>query len=157
MKGARKPDAEFAARSGEATAAQPAPASGPTSAAQPGATNQNQIVTLDDCRSWCDSLAEAAPPVKDISDTIAVLQEPHSRKRKSQLRSLCNHWDIEQKSAHKNRKLSEIEADLEEKIVKETQRLRKLHVQHGRLSSIAVVMQNAQRATNLPTPRRCTA
>jgi hypothetical protein len=142
MIGARKTDAQcFSAHSAEGNVAQPAPAGGPTSAAQPGAANQSHIVTLDDCRSWCDSLGEAAPPVKFLSDAIAVLQEHNSRKRRSQLQSLCKHWAIEQKHAQKKRKLSEIEADIERDIVKDTQRLQKLHVKHGRFSSVGVPVQ----------------
>ena len=105
-------------------------------AEQPGAEHGQssrlpQIVTIDDCKSWCDSFAEAAPPVKRISDAIAIFQEPCSRKRRAKLQRLCNPWAVAQYHAQKKRRLPEIEADLKGKIVKETQRLRKLHAQQS--------------------------
>jgi hypothetical protein len=77
-------------------------------AEQPGAEHGQSgrlppIVTIDDCKSWCDSLAEAAPRVKYISDAIAVLQEPNARERRSQLQRLCKPWAVEQYHAQKKK------------------------------------------------------
>ena len=104
--------------------------------------NLSKLGTVDDCKSWCDSWAEAAPPVKCISEAIAVLQEPNSRTRRAELQRMCKFWDVKQKPAQKKRKLSEIEAELEGKILKETRRLKELHGLHGSFSSVAVAMQN---------------
>ena len=75
--------------------------------------NLSKLGTVDDCKSWCDSWAEAAPPVKCISEAIAVLQEPNSRRRNAELHRMCKFWDVQQKPAQKKRKLSEIKAELE--------------------------------------------
>ena len=96
-----------------------------------------ELETVDDCKSWCDSWAEAAPPVKCISEAIAVLQEPNSRTRKAELQRMWNFWDVQQKPAQKKRKLSEIEAELEGKILKETRRLKEFHGLHGSFSRVA--------------------
>jgi hypothetical protein len=102
-----------------------------------------QIVTLNDCKAWCDSLPEAPPPVKYLSAAIAVLQGPNSRERRAHLHSLCKHWAVEQYHAQNKYKQSKIAAALEENILKEAQRLAKLLAQHGTSSSLAVAMQNA--------------
>ena len=102
-----------------------------------------ELETVDDCKSWCDSWAEAAPPVKCISEAIAVLQEPNSRTRRAELQRMCKFWDVQQKHAQRKRKLPEIEAELEGKNLKETRRLKELHGLHGRFSSVAVAMQKA--------------
>ena len=54
---------------------------------QPGAEqgitcDPSKLRTLDECKSWCDSWTEASPPLKRISEAIAVLQEPSSRTRR---------------------------------------------------------------------------
>ena len=115
---------------------------------QPGAEqgitcDPSKLRTLDECKSWCDSWTEASPPLKRISEAIAVLQEPNSRTRRAELQRMCKFWDVQQKPAQKERKLSEIEAELEGKILKETRRLKELHGLHGRFSSVAVAMQKA--------------
>ena len=109
-----------------------------------------QIVTLDDCKSWCDCWAGAGAPAKRISEIIAVLQEPPSRKRRSLLQDICKRWGVGQKLIQKKRKLCDIESDLEEMIVQETKRLRKLHAQHGHFSGIFAVMQSAEREGSSP-------
>ena len=101
-----------------------------------------ELETVDDCKSWCDSWAEAAPPAKCISEAIAVLQEPNSRTRRAELHRMCKFWDVQQKPAQKKRKLSDIEAELEGQILKETRRLKEFHGLHGSFSSVAVAMQN---------------
>ena len=77
-----------------------------------------------------------------ISEVIAVLQEPPSRKRRSLLQDICKRWGVDQKRIQKKRKLCDMESDLEEMIVQETKRLRKLHAQHGHFSGIFAVMQS---------------
>lgn len=99
------------------------------------------INTLDDCKSWADSMPTGAKPVGRISEAIAILQAPRSRKRRSELQSLCKQWAVDQKHAHKKRRLSEIESQLAGKILQHANCLKKLHAQHEHFSSIAAAMQ----------------
>ena len=113
---------------------------------QPGAEqgitcDPSKLRTLDECKSWCDSWTEASPPLKRISEAIAVLQEPSSRTRRAKLQSMCKLWDVHQYHAQRKRQLPEIEDDFERKILKETRRLGELHDLHGQFSSVAVAMQ----------------
>ena len=115
---------------------------------QPGAEqgitcDPSKLRTLDECKSWCDSWTEASPPLKRISEAIAALQEPSSRKRTAKLQSMCKLWDVQQYHAQRKRQLPEIENDFERKILKETRRLGELHDLHGQFSSVAVAMQRA--------------
>ena len=115
---------------------------------QPGAEqgitcDPSKLRTLDECKSWCDSWTEASPPLKRISEAIAVLQEPSSRTRRAKLQSMCKLWDVQQYHAQRKRQLPEIEDDFERKILKETRRLGELHDLHGQFSSVAVAMQRA--------------
>ena len=98
---------------------------------------------LDDCKSWCDSLPTEEAPVKRISEAVAALRMPNSRKRRTQLESICKDWNVAQRRDQKKRALSEIESDLAKQIVQETQRLRTCHAQHGRCSSVAATRPRA--------------
>ena len=98
---------------------------------------------LDDCKSWCDSLPTEEAPVKRISEAVAALRMPNSRKRRTQLESICKDWNVARRRDQKKRALSEIESDLAKQIVQETQRLRTCHAQHGRCSSVAATRPRA--------------
>lgn len=98
---------------------------------------------LLDCKSWCDSLPTEEAPVKRISQAIAALLMPNSRKRLSQLESMCKDWNVAQRRDQKRRALAEIESDLEKQIKQETQRLRTCYAQHGRCSSVAATRPRA--------------
>ena len=131
----------------KANAAQPSASTPENSAEQSGAeqritSDPSKLGTLDECKSWCDSWTEASPPLKRISEAIAVLQEPSSRTRRAKLQSMCKLWDVQQ-FAQRKRQLPQIEDDLKRKILKETRRLAELHDLHGQFSSVAVAMQRA--------------
>ena len=102
------------------------------------------MVTLDDCKSWVDSMNAGAKPTKRISEAIAILQAPKSRKRRSDLQAICTIWEVTQytrNTAPKKRSLAEIESELVEAVVRDTNRLRKLHARHGHVSCVAAVLR----------------
>jgi hypothetical protein len=111
------------------------------------------MVTLDDCKSWVDSFIHThANPTQRISEAIAILQKPKSRKRRSDLQALCKIWAVAQKdAAQKKRSLSEVASGIEETVVRDTNRLRKLHAHHGHVSSVhAALRTSASSAEHIP-------
>ena len=111
------------------------------------------MATLDDCKSWVDSFIHThANPTQRISEAIAILQKPKSRKRRSDLQALCKNSAVAQKdAAQKKRSLSEIAFGIEETVVRDTNRLRKLHAHHGHVSSVhAALRTSASSAEQIP-------
>ena len=84
-----------------------------------------------------------AKPTKRISEAIAILQAPKSRKRRSDLQAICTIWEVTQYTrnvAPKKRSLAEIEYELVEAVVRDINRLRKLHARHEHDSCMAEVL-----------------
>ena len=83
----------------------------------------------------------SAKPTQRITEAIAILQEPKTRKRRSDLQGLCKIWAVAQKSPiQKKRSVCELEDGLEETVVRDTNRLRKLQAQHGHVSSVQAAL-----------------
>ena len=104
------------------------------------------MVTLDDCKSWVDSLNAGAKPTQRISEAIAILQAPKSRKRRSDLQALCKTWAATQYNriaAQKKQSLSELESELVDAVVRHTNRLKKLHARHGSVSGLAAMLRTS--------------
>ena len=104
------------------------------------------MVTLDDCKSWVDSLNAGAKPTQRISEAIAILQAPKSRKRRSDLQALCKTWAATQynrNAAQKKQRLSELESELVDAVVRDTNRLKKLHAHHGSVSGVAAMLRTS--------------
>ena len=74
------------------------------------------------------SMNAGAKPTKRISEAIAILQAPKSRKRRSDLQAICKTWAVTQynlNAAQKKRNLSELESELVVAMVRDTNRLKK--------------------------------
>ena len=111
------------------------------------------MVTLSDCKSWVKLTNDGAKPTRRISEAIAILQAPKSRKQRSDLQAICTTWDVTQytrNTAQKKRGLSEIETELVEAVVRDTNRLRRLHAHHGHFSCVAAVLHTSTSSAKQP-------
>ena len=115
--------------------------------------NRPLMVTLNDCKAWVDSINAGAKPTQRISEAIAILQAPKSRKRRSDLQAICKIWEVTQytrNTAQKKRSLPEIEAELVEAVVRDTNRIRNLHARHGHVSCVAAALRTSASSAEQP-------
>ena len=115
--------------------------------------NRPLMVTLHDCKSWVDSMNAGAKPTQRISEAIAILQAPKSRKRRSDLQAICKMWEVTQytrNTPQKKRSLPEIEAELVEAVMRDTNRIRNLHARHGHVSCVAATLRTSASSAEQP-------
>ena len=124
---------------------------GACSAEQP--EHPPMMVTLNDCKAWVDSMIAGAEPTQRISETIAILRAPTSRKRRSDLQAICKIWGVTQytrNTVQKKRSLPEIEAALVDAVVRDTNRIRNLYARHGHVSCVAAALRTSASSAEQP-------
>ena len=112
--------------------------------AQPNARRSDDTIqSLSDCAEWLYSLpaTELTPPLQRIQRAISILQMGRCREGRDKVQSILVDWDVATWRLGKKVHLPEAKAMLEQKVIRESSRLKRLHAQNQSASAISIFFQ----------------
>ena len=139
-----------------------------SSAARPAskADGAAELLNLQECKNWLQALPSREilqnKPLQRLEEVMDVLQSTSSREQRKEIQKLLGDWGVLQKTQGRKRNYDETKADLVEKLVEETNRLKRMRLQFeqpisdgsdtntsARFSAIQASLQHGSRANLL--------
>ena len=106
-----------------------------SSAARPAskADGAAELLNLQECKNWLQALPSREilqnKPLQRLQEVMDLLQRTSSREQRKEIQKLLGDWGVLQKTQGRKRKYDELKADLVEKVVEETHRLKRMRLE----------------------------